>query len=302
VDDNALTFASYERYLRLKKRSPRTIQSYREALDQLAAFHKGADVLELTREQVEDYLLHVQELPKRRAGVTTSATAANRYRSLRAFFNWVVVEEMLDRSPMARIPEPTMPDNAPAIVPDDTLGKLLKACIGTGYEARRDTAIIRLWCEPGSPRVSEMAGIKVDHLDMLHDQVTVHGKGGKIRIVPFGAKTGQALDRFLRERRKHELAKRFEELWLGARGKPLASSGLYQMLERRCDQAGVARIHPHQLRHTAAHVWKDADGSDGDAMALFGWTSPEMPRIYGRSAGAERAQRSARRRSLGDRL
>jgi site-specific recombinase XerD len=303
VDPNTLTIRSYERYLTLKSRSPRTIQSYREAIEQLAAHHSGADVLELDRRQVEDYLLAVQQLPKRRAGATDSATAANRYRSLRAFYNWAVkVEELLEVSPMVRIPEPgTGADRPPSVVPDDHLLRLLKACMGTDHDARRDTAMIRLWCEPGSPRVSEMCGITLDDLDLHHDLVTIRGKGNKIRTIPFGAKAGQALERYLRVRAKHRLA-RYRELWLGARDRALSPSGAYQMLERRCDQAGIPRIHPHQLRHTAAHVWADSDGSEADAMALFGWSSPEMPRVYGRSAGVERAQRSARRRSLGDRL
>lgn len=301
MDPNEITIASYKRHLKIKGRSQRTAQNYEEAIRQLAHHHRDADVLELSRKDVEDYLLAVQAIPPR-AGRTSSTTVVNRYRALRALYNWALREELIDVSPMVRIPEPAVPDRPIPVVPDDALVKLLRACMGTDYDARRDTAIIRLWCEPGSPRVAEMAGITVDDLDMHHDQVTLHGKGGKVRVIPFGAKTGQALDRFLRVRRKHPLAKRYEQLWLGGRDKPLTPSGLQQMLERRCDRAGIAYIHPHQLRHTAAHVWADSGGGDGDAMALFGWTSPEMPRRYGRSAQVERAQRAARRRSLGDRL
>ncbi|MEU1395919.1 tyrosine-type recombinase/integrase [Micromonospora zamorensis] len=93
-----------------------------------------------------------------------------------------------------------------------------------------------------------------------------------------------------------------DALWFRARGKPLTASGLYQMLERRAKQAGIGHIHPHQLRHTSAHNWRVAGGSESDAMVLFGWVSPEMPRRYGRSAEVERAQMAARRISPADRL
>ena len=295
MDPNGMTWASYERNLRIKKRSPRTIQGYQEAVDQLVDFHDGEDLLELTREQIEAYLLDVME----RHSVST---AANRHRSLRAFYNWAVAEELLTASPMTRIPAPAVPVEPVPVVPDDILIKLLRACAGTDYDARRDTAIIRLWCEPGSPRVSEMAGLTLDDLDLRHDQIRILGKGSKVRVIPFGAKTGQALDRFLRVRRNHRDAKRYEHLWLASRGKPLSASGLYQMLERRCVEAGIDRIHPHQLRHTAAHVWADSEGSEADAMVLFGWSSPEMPRRYGASAKVERAQRAARRISPADRI
>jgi site-specific recombinase XerD len=138
-------------------------------------------------------------------------------------------------------------------------------------------------------------------LDLRHDQVTIHGKGDRVRVIPFGAKTGQAIDRYLRQRVKHRDVK-LPALWLGARGMGLTPSGLTQMLRRRAGQAGVGHVHPHQLRHTAAHVWADSGGSEADAMVLFGWRSPEMPRRYGRSAATERAQRAARRISPADRF
>ncbi len=48
-------------------------------------------------------------------------------------------------------------------------------------------------------------------------------------------------------------------LWLGPKG-PMTESGIAQMLERRCGQAGMDKVHPHQLRHTAAHTWLAAGG------------------------------------------
>jgi site-specific recombinase XerD len=176
-----------------------------------------------------------------------------------------------------------------------------RRCSGKTYDDRRDTAIIRLWCEPGSARVSEMARIALDDLDMRLSLLTLHGKGDKSRKIRFGDKTGTALDRFLRERKKHKLVGK-EGLWLGARGASLTSSGLYQMLERRSIAAGIGRVHPHQLRHTAAHDFKVRGGSDDEAMALFGWESPAMPLVYGRSARVERALQASRRMSPADRL
>lgn len=119
--------------------------------------------------------------------------------------------------------------------------------------------------------------------------------------VRFGAKTGQTITRYLRVRREHRAAHR-PELWLGSRGHAMTGSGVAQMLERRCAQAGIARIHPHQLRHTAASRWLSAGGGEGDAMRLFGWRSREMLQRYGASQADERARDAARRMRLGDRL
>lgn len=291
---NELHFNAYERALRIRRRSPDTIATYRRDLADLAGRYPGRDLLDLTRVDIEHYLDD--------ALTRLSATTVGiRFRSLRAFYNWAADEEMLaGASPMHRLDEPKVTDQPPPVLADSLLRLLLKSCDGKRFEDRRDSAIIRMFCEPGSPRLGEMAKLDVEHLDLRRDQVTVHGKGDKIRAVPFGARTGQAFDRYIRMRARHPQAGS-PALWLGTKGR-LGYSGIAQMLTRRANAAGIDHIHPHQLRHTAAHVFADNGGSDSDAMELFGWSSPDMPRIYGRSAKTARAHRTARRMSLGDRL
>jgi site-specific recombinase XerC len=291
---NELHWAAFRRHLRSKNRSDLTIKSYREAFNDLLSVHDGRNVADLSKADMEEWQLAALDR-------LAPTTVAIRFRSLRAFYNWLVAEDEITVSPMARMSEPKGEDRPPPILDDDQLKELLKACDGKTFEARRDTAIIRLFCEAGSPRVSEMAGILLDHLDMRRDQVRVTGKGNKTRDIPIGAKTGMAFDRYLRVRARHRLA-HLPSLWLGRRSAAMTASGVTQMLARRAVQAGIGHIHPHQLRHTAAHAWKDAGHSNEEAMVLFGWSSEEMPRRYGRSAATARAHRAARRASMGDRL
>lgn len=294
AEPNELHWLAFDRTLRAARRSPETIASYRQSLADLTMYHPGRDLADLSKVDIQNYLAERLERLK-------ATTVGIRFRSLRAFYNWAVSEEIIEASPMASLKEPKIDDVPPEIISDEDLITLLKSCSGNTFEDRRDTAIIRLFCEPGSPRVAEMAGIKVADLDMRNDRVTVTGKGNKTRTIPFGAKTGQAFDRYLRERRKRRNADH-PMLWLGVKVTVLTVSGITQMLARRSRQAGIGHIHPHQLRHTAAHVWQDNGGSEGDAMELFGWSSPEMPRRYGRSARNARAHRAAKKASLGDRL
>ncbi len=98
-----------------------------------------------------------------------------------------------------------------------------------------------------------MAAIRVEQLDMVRDQLIVLGKGSKWRTVPFGNVTGKALTRYLRARSGHPLA-RLPLLWLGARGQALTGNGIAQMIERRCQEAEIGKIHPHRLRHYAADL------------------------------------------------
>lgn len=297
--------AAYERALRARGRSANTITGYLIALNQLATYSGCDDVTDLEQADIEKWMSYlINDAPRRRkaAGHHQHSSPGIKYRQIRAFYNWCVEEEIIESSPMRRMREPKALDAPVPILDDTQLRALLKDCAGTTFEARRDTALIRLWCEPGSPRVAEMAGILVDDLELRQGMVTVRGKGGKIRVIPYGARTGQAIDRYLRARTKHR-DHRSPALWLAARqGIAITPSGLAQMLRRRAARAGIGHVHPHQLRHTSAHQWADAGGNEGDAMALFGWSSPEMPKRYGASARIERAQRAARRISPADRL
>jgi site-specific recombinase XerD len=88
------------------------------------------------------------------------------------------------------------------------------------------------------------------------------------RALPFGHKTGQALDRYLRVRARHPRAS-LEALWLGKRG-ALTRSGVSQIVRRRGLEAGIKGLYPHMFRHTFAHEWLAQGGTENDLMRLAG--------------------------------
>lgn len=296
---------AFTRSLRAEGRSVRTVQSYEEAARLLAGFLDDVPLDEVTKTDVEKFMIFVQEH-------WSQATAAVRYRSLQALFKWLLAEAYVEKSPMTGTSAPKATSKPVPVSSDGDLKALLTVCKGTDIYSHRDTAIVRLLIDTGM-RVSELTGLAVVDLDMRTDSVTVHGKGDKIRILPFGAKTGQALERYLRARAKHPLARTpdgrsvapgspLRALWVGKRGQALTPSGVTQMLERRCEEAGISKINPHKFRHTAAHVLMASGAGDSDAMRLFGWSSRDMLQRYGASAADERARETHRRLSPGDRI
>ncbi|GIE90897.1 tyrosine-type recombinase/integrase [Actinoplanes regularis] len=137
---------------------------------------------------------------------------------------------------------------------------------------------------------------------MNSDTLLFHGKGMKDRRVRFGGKAGRALSRYLRSRARRRAAGS-PALWLPERGEtPRSSNGIKIMLRRRGEQASVANVHAHRWRHNFAHEWKLAGGDTGDLMLVLGWASDDMPRRYGASAAAERAQLVHVRLRIGDRI
>jgi len=300
-----------ERTLRAEGKSEKTIYSYTLSARLLSEFlaSRGRDLtVNVSRDDIRDF---IAEQGTRRKIIDgkgrvhyggSPATAMVRYKSLQQFFRHCVEEEELDASPMVGMRAPKVESEPVAVVDDDLLKKLLKARSGTTLNDRRDTAILRLFMDTGC-RLAEVTGLRQSDVDDAKQTLTVRGKGNRVRLVWYGSKTGAAIDKYLRqvEREWPERVGDDEWLWVGRQGR-MSTSGITNVLHRMCDDAGVPRLHWHQMRHTYAHTWLAAGGTEGDLMSQAGWQSRSMLDRYAKSAQVERAHQAAKRMSLGDRV
>ena len=281
---------SFELHLRAEHKSAKTIRTYTEAAQWFAAMQlrpaERGDWAQASAEDVQRWMVWL-------LARYSDTYANNQYRALQQFFRWYATEDPADPrpNPMAGLRPPKVDnDKVVPVFTDAELAALLATCKGGGYEARRDRAILSLFRDTGM-RLSELAGLEMEDISLRTCEAIVTGKGGKQRLVKFGYDAGRDLDRYLRERQRHALA-RLPQLWLGIRNRgPMTASGIYQMVSRRGDQAGVV-VHPHKFRLHFSHTWLDRGGAEGDLMELNGWTSPQMLRRYGASARSARARRS----------
>jgi integrase len=293
--------ADWDRSLRAGNYPATTRYNYLLAASQLARFlaadtpngDAAATPEAVTRAGVEAFQAWM-------VATRSASTALNKHKALQQFFKWLTVEEeVFDRSPMRGVRQPKTPKRLVPVIAADETTRILQACKGRSFAQVRDEAIIRVLANTGA-RLSEVTGLGVGDVDLDLDTVCFHGKGAKDRRVRLGPRTARALSRYLRARASHPGAGE-ARLWLAIRGeRPLGVDGVKALLRRRGRQAGVAGVHAHRWRHTYAHEWKLAGGDSGDLMLVLGWTSDDMPRHYGASAAAERAQAVQARMRIGD--
>lgn len=299
--------ASYKRSLLARKLSPHTVTSYLRIANLFAHFAEEeglpGDPANLTREHVEYFLNWLYSTPSERTGRLPKAVSTRSwFASLQPFFKWLEDVDEIKQSPMRGLSPPRPHKSHRPVLTLEQVKRILKACEGTSFRARRDYAMMMLFIDTGL-RLSEMAAITVDDIDWVQQAIIIHhGKGDKARVVYFGRKTAKALDQYAhlkggrRDHKDHDVP----QLWLGTRG-ALKTYGVSDALAARGKEAGV-HLYPHLWRHFFIHASLKEGMHPGDLMRITGHTKLEMLLHYGEAAADERARESHRRLGPGDRL
>jgi integrase/recombinase XerD len=228
------------------QRSPRTVDAYRRDLTALASFLEKP-VADATVDDLERYTAQL------RADGLSGATIARRTAAARSFFRHQQLLGAREDNPAAAVALPRRAKRLPKTLSPGEAERLIDAALGTTPRALRDRALVELLYGSGL-RVSEAVGLSKGGVDLDDRLVRVTGKGGKERVVPVGRQATEALRRYLGRGRPYLDRRHRPELFLNAKGGALTRSGVFLILRRLAEKAGLdpARVHPHLLRHSFA--------------------------------------------------
>lgn len=292
---------SWERSLRGRGLSTNSVRAYGDSVRALAAWEEETGQHGLGRHTVAAFLGDLLDAPPQagRRG-DHSATANLRARAIRQFSAWLADEDEIGRDDLRDLKAPKPGETVVAPLTEEQLKALIAVCeADKSIYGKRDAALVRL-ASVTTQRADELLRMDLPRdVDFRRGLAVVRGKGNRERVVPFGDKEAASIDRYLRARRKAGIADE-GPLWISQRKKRLSYGGLYSSLGKRAALAGIADMHPHRLRHTAATRWLAKGGSEGGLMAVAGWRRREMLDRYVAHTRAEMAAEEARKLNLGD--
>ena len=171
---------------------------------------------------------------------------------LRAFLRYCHLADLMPRSLVDAVPTVASRRLAtlPKAVDGDTVQALLGSCDRVSPVGRRSLAVLMLLVRLGL-RAGEVAGLRLEDLDWRAGDVLVRGKGRRQERLPLPYDVGETVAGWLEGGRPCCAAREVITRLRAPHG-PLTSGGITNIVYAACGRAGVARLHPHQLRHTAA--------------------------------------------------
>lgn len=245
--------------------SPKTLKNYREMLGAFAAsVDKPAG-----RIMTDDIRAYIGQLAARGLRDSSIQTHIN---TLRSFFAWLELEDMVRKNPMRKIKSLKI-DRMAARHPlePEELERLRDGC-----KTYKERALVEFLASTGC-RLSEVVGIQVNRVDWQRRCVTVLGKGHKERTVYFSVRAKLMLQEYLSKR------KGGNALFASSRTPyvPMSPRAVEKALQKVGERAGVARrVHPHLLRHTFATEALRGGMDLTIIQRLLGHTDPKTTLIY----------------------
>jgi integrase/recombinase XerC len=275
---------SFVDHLRLERRlSAHTVAAYRRDLTHLARFlhRSGTTFVAADRQTLRRFLAQQHTLGYARASI------ARRVAAIRSFYRWCVAEGHVEADPSSLLGRPKVVNRLPTVLRATEADRLVEAPLEPvtddpieGSIALRDRAILELLYGSGL-RVSEVAGLTIDRIDLARGRVRVIGKGSKEREVPMSEPSVAALRTWLREGRPRLAGEGSADLFFNRRRHPIGPRDIRALVEGYSRRLLPGRrVTPHTLRHSFATHLLEGGADIRAVQELLGHASVATTQRY----------------------
>lgn len=236
--------------LRVRKFSPKSVDTYRNALESFLLFLESRGVSELAAITLEDLEAYRLELVTRNFAPGSLEVYL---RTVRQFFGWLEDNQKLFINPARGLVIPKPPRKLMPVPSEAQMKKLLAQPNAGTKCGVRDRAFLETAYATGARR-EELAALDIFDVDLDNGSLRVLGKGKKERVLPLGKQAIVWLGKYIQGARTQLLKDKLDEpaLWIDLHGKRLEYSCLQQIIRRHCIEAGIDPITPHAIRRACA--------------------------------------------------
>ncbi len=242
----------FKNYLKIERNlSLNTIESYLFDVKKLIIYLKinkiNKEPLKLESEIIKEFIYHISKEIK-------PQTQARIISGLRRFYDYLILEELIEINPMKNIETPKIGVHLPTTLTLKEIDKMISNIKLTSKTGIRNVAIIELLYSCGL-RVSELVNLKISDLFFKESLIKVTGKGNKERFVPISKLSQKYINNYLNEiRQNHKIKKNFEDtLFLNERGTNLSRNMIFIIVNKLKKKSNInKKIGPHTLRHSFA--------------------------------------------------
>ena len=265
----------YRRYMRLQKQlSTNTIDSYMRDLAQFAHFilrQYDLQPKQVEQPMISKYMARLYELGREKSSQARSLS------SIKSFFNYMLLENMIETSPAEFVEAPKSSRPLPDTLSVEEIDRMIGSIEISTPKGLRDRAILELLYSCGL-RVSELCDMCIGDLFFGEGYIRVIGKGNKQRLVPI---SGVARDRIQLYLETRERNRRQETLFLNNRGTQLTRVMIFTIIKQAAKRAGIEKnISPHTFRHSFATHLLEGGAGIRQVQELLGHENISTTEIY----------------------
>jgi len=258
--------------------SSNTVAAYQRDLAKFNVFvqKRKLTVESVSRDDLVDFLagLYREKLESR--------TVARQLVSLRNFFRFAQIQELIKVDPSLNLESPKIRRTLPGYLKLEEVDRLLVQPDAKTALGLRDRAMLEVLYSSGL-RVSELIGLRVTDLDAKVGCIRCIGKGDKERIVPAGRKALGLVEKYLRDARPKLLGKGVssQSLFVNRSGNSLSRVGVWKILSAYGRRAGLrVALTPHMLRHSFATHLLERGADLRSVQLMLGHADISTTQIY----------------------
>lgn len=260
----------------VSRASANTLEAYGRDLKDFFEFcnqHKIDDVRLIKKSTI---LLHLKELHEKEL---EKNSISRKLSAIRRLFNFAVRNNIIEQSPVKKIPNPKSKRKLPETISLDSFFEIYRLIDEENENdcSKRNKAILELLYS-GALRVSELCGLNIGDIDLNGMNIRVFGKGSKTRIVPLGHKSKSIIEDYINslQNRLHS-----DPLFLNSDSERITRHQVYKIVKKYLSRVtDIDKKSPHILRHSAATHMLDRDADLMAVKEILGHENLSTTQIY----------------------